>query len=50
MMLDSGLSKVTDAEVDFAFNLIAKFKPKLNFASFQAWVVEMSGLSQKSLI
>ena len=50
MMLDSGLSKVTDAEMDFAFNPIAKFKQKLNFASFQAWVEEMSALAQKSLI
>ena len=30
MMIESGLTKVTDAEAQFAFNSVSKFKPALN--------------------
>ena len=38
MMKDSGMLEVTDAEVAFAFNILANFKKHINKTVFLDWI------------
>lgn len=50
MMKEAEMKYATDAEVKFAFTVLAKHKPKLNLAKFVNWGRSMEGSTQKSLI
>lgn len=41
MMIESGLTSVTDAEVEFTLNNMSKFKPTLTATNFYQWGTQM---------
>ena len=43
MMKEAGMKYATEAEVKFAFTVLAKHKPKLNLATFVNWGRSMEG-------
>ena len=50
MMEDAGMKYATDAEIQFAFTVVSKYRQTLQLQTFVNWGKSMEGQTQKKLI